>query len=87
MDSIASEIKKLSFEQAVKELEAIAHQLENNSVDLDESIKLFARGNDLRKHCDAKLQEAKLKVDKIVANGSKITGTQISPLAAEYGEA
>lgn len=59
------ELKELSFEQALKELEGIVRGLESGQTDLEKSITDYTRGAQLRDHCLAKLNEAKLKVEKI----------------------
>ncbi len=61
-----SEIKKLSFEDALSELEAIVARLERGDAPLEESIEVYERGAKLKKHCEDKLKTAQLKVDKIV---------------------
>ncbi len=62
----ANEIDVLSFEDALVELENIVERLERGDAPLEESIDLYARGAELKKHCENKLKAAKLKVDKIV---------------------
>ena len=52
------DIKKLSFEDAIKELEAIVDQLDEGNVPLDEALKLFRMGVTLSEHCNARLEEA-----------------------------
>ena len=59
------EIAKLSFEAALAELEQIVARLEGGKVELEESIKIYERGEALRKHCDAKLAEAEARIEKI----------------------
>lgn len=61
-----ADIESLSFEDALKELEQIVEQLERGEVQLDQSIALYERGAALKAHCAARLQEAQLKVDKLV---------------------
>lgn len=63
---IPADIAKLSFEDALAELEAIVRQLEEGKGKLEEAIKAYARGAALKRHCEAKLAEARAKVDKIV---------------------
>ena len=60
------DIPKMSFEDAITELERIVQQLEDGDVPLEESIVIYERGDALRRHCDGKLKEAELKVEKIV---------------------
>ena len=62
---LPDEIKALSFEQALKALEEIVHKLEAGQVELDESIEIYTRGTYLRHHCEAKLNEAAEKIEKI----------------------
>ncbi|OYW14075.1 MAG: exodeoxyribonuclease VII small subunit [Rhodospirillales bacterium 12-54-5] len=59
------DIAGLSFEAAMKELEAIVRALESGNADLDKAIADYARGNALKTHCLNKLAEAKLKVEQI----------------------
>ncbi len=70
------DIKSLSFEKALAMLEEIVAKLESGRVDLEESIKIYERGEALRKHCETKLAEAEARIEKITlgANG-KPTGT------------
>ncbi|MCP4330286.1 MAG: exodeoxyribonuclease VII small subunit [Alphaproteobacteria bacterium] len=66
------DIAKMSFEQALAELETIVRGLEEGKSQLDEAIKSYERGAALKKHCETKLREAQAKIDKIVesANGA-----------------
>ena len=62
-----NEIKNMSFEQALSELEEIVEKLEQGDIDLEDSIDIYERGNLLKVHREEKLKSAKLKVDKIIA--------------------
>ena len=62
---VASKISKMSFEEALGELEEIVRQIESGEVDLDSAIQAYERGAALKKHCDTKLREAEEKVSKI----------------------
>ena len=62
-------IAEMTFEQALAALEQVVSQLEGGQVPLEQSIALYERGDALKKHCEAKLGEAELKVEKIVAGG------------------
>lgn len=64
--AIPPDIAKLSFEDALEQLEGIVNRLEGGDVDLEESIEIYERGVLLKVHCEAKLAAAKMKVDKIV---------------------
>ncbi len=64
-DSIINEIANLSFEQAMSELETIVTKLEKGQIELENAIQIYTRGSELKKHCERKLSEAKLKIEKI----------------------
>jgi len=64
-DKAAPPIESLSFEAALAELEAIVQRLERGQLDLEASIEAYERGTALRRHCAAKLDEARLRVEKI----------------------
>ena len=78
----ANDISALSFEKALAALEDIVARLEAGKVDLEESIKIYERGEALRKHCEAKLKEAEARIEKITLDpAGKPTGT--TPLDME----
>ena len=52
----------MTYEQAFSELEVIVNALENQQKSLDESLKLFERGQILVKHCSTLLDKADLRV-------------------------
>jgi len=58
-------VSGLTFEEALKQLEDIVGRLERGDVALEESIELYARGDQLRRHCDKLLKSAEAKVEKI----------------------
>jgi exodeoxyribonuclease VII small subunit len=60
-----TEIENLSFEEALAQLEEIVRQLESGNGKLDDAISAYEKGALLKRHCEAKLAEAKAKVDKI----------------------
>ena len=55
----------MSFEQALAELEKIVQDLERGQLDLDAAITAYERGTQLKLHCEGKLREAQLRVEKI----------------------
>ena len=65
---VTEEIKKLSFEEAISELEQIVEDLERGDIELEDSISIYERGVILKAHCEAKLKTAKMKIDKIVSH-------------------
>ena len=60
----------MSFEEAMAELEQVVGQLESGKVALEDSIRLYERGNALKAHCEAKLQQAEEKVSQITLDES-----------------
>ena len=63
-----ADIKELSFERSLKELETIVARLERGDVELEESISIYERGEALREHCDRLLKQAEAKVEKLTFN-------------------
>lgn len=61
------DISAMSFEEALKSLEEVVRRLEGGEVPLDESIALYERGEALRRHCQARLDAAQERIEKIVA--------------------
>ncbi|MCI4660556.1 MAG: exodeoxyribonuclease VII small subunit [Neomegalonema sp.] len=56
----------MSFEEALSALERIVSHLEDGRVDLEQSISLYERGAQLRRHCETKLKAAEMRVEQIV---------------------
>ena len=58
-------LEAVTFEDALQELEGIVASLERGEVSLDDAIAAFERGTQLKSHCQARLEEARMKVEKI----------------------
>lgn len=69
-------IETLSFEIALKELEGIVSRLEQGEVDLEDSIALYERGQELKAHCEKKLKAAEGRLEKIVLGTGGATGSE-----------
>jgi exodeoxyribonuclease VII small subunit len=67
MTDEGTDLSQMSFEQALKSLEEIVRRLESGDVPLEESIDLYERGEQLRKLCQARLDTAQARIEKIVA--------------------
>ena len=81
-ENTQGDIKKLSFERAMEELESIVTKLEGGKVPLEESVTIYERGEALRRRCEELLRHAEARVEKITTDGSdQITGTE--PLDAQ----
>ena len=59
------------FEKALDRIEAIVKQLEDGTVDLDDSVKLFKEGRDLARRCEELLKTAQAQVEAAGADGSR----------------
>ncbi|MBX9896964.1 MAG: exodeoxyribonuclease VII small subunit [Qipengyuania sp.] len=59
-------IAALSFEDALRALEQVVRRLESGDAKLDESIELYEQGEKLRAHCQARLDAAQARIEKIV---------------------
>lgn len=66
MDEAEPAIGEMSFEDALRALEQIVRKLESGDAMLDESITLYERGEQLRAHCQARLDAAQARIEKIV---------------------
>ena len=69
--AIPEDIAALSFEDALAELEGIVQRLEQGRGALDDSINAYERGSQLRRHCEAKLADAKMRVERISLAGGE----------------
>lgn len=66
MDGTGPDIATMTFEDALRALEEVVRKLEGGDVPLDDSISLYERGEQLRKHCQARLDAAQARIEKIV---------------------
>ena len=66
----ATPVPDMTFEQAMADLEQVVTQLERGDVALEDSIALYERGAQLKKHCEAKLKQAEEKVAAITLGGN-----------------
>jgi exodeoxyribonuclease VII small subunit len=76
-DAIPDDIARMGFEEAMKELDDIVRRLESGQVKLDDAVAAYTRGSLLRRHCEAKLADAKMKVEKITQAGK---GLGLAPM-------
>jgi exodeoxyribonuclease VII small subunit len=64
------EVRKLSFERAIEELETIVKRLEDGKVPLEESVTIYERGEALKRRCEELLRQAEARVEKITTDAS-----------------
>ncbi|MBU1288780.1 MAG: exodeoxyribonuclease VII small subunit [Alphaproteobacteria bacterium] len=72
-DAKEKSVDKMSFEEALSELEGIVKQLEAGEVELEKSIAIYERGAALKAHCESRLKSAELKVEQIVQGAGGVT--------------
>ena len=72
----ADDIKLMSFEAALRELEGIVGKLESGQAPLAESIAIYERGEALKAHCEALLKQAEMRIEKITLRNGQPTGTE-----------
>lgn len=65
MADAKSDPAKLSFEDALRELEDIVSKLEAGQVSLEQSISFYERGEKLKQRCEALLKDAEMRIEKI----------------------
>jgi exodeoxyribonuclease VII small subunit len=71
------DVAALPFEKALAELESIVGRLEAGDVALEESIRIYERGEALKRRCETLLREAEARVEKITRDAAgRPTGTE-----------
>jgi exodeoxyribonuclease VII small subunit len=76
---MANEAEKMSFEEALKELETIVEKLERGDVSLDDAVMAYERGTELKQHCQKRLDEAKMRVEAIRAKKASSVAEDTAP--------
>lgn len=67
---LPDDIRKLTFEDALKELESIVAKLEAGEVSLEDSIEMYTRGSLLKRHCENKLAAAEARIETLTLDNS-----------------
>jgi len=76
-DTPIADVKKLTFEVALAELEQIVQKLERGDVALEESVTIYERGEALKRRCEELLRQAEARVEKITLDAAgKPAGTE-----------
>lgn len=70
------DVKAMSFEVALAELENIVARLEGGKAPLAESIAIYERGEALKSHCEGLLKAAEARIEKITLKNGKPVGTE-----------
>ena len=79
----ADDLAEISFEDALRELENIVSSLERGDVSLDDAIAAFERGTALKAHCQARLEEARMKVEQIRLPADGAPPSEAAPFSAD----
>ena len=72
MTHASQDAPKLSFEDALQELEKIVKRLESGEQSLEDSIAAYEQGIQLKSHCERILKEATLKIEKITLSSTGV---------------
>lgn len=67
----AADLSALGYEQARDELMDVVRRLETGGLTLEESLAAWERGEALAKHCQAKLDGARARLDAAVNAGEQ----------------
>ena len=78
-----ADLADISFEDALRELEGIVASLERGDVSLDDAITAFERGTALKAHCQARLEEARMKVEQIRLPADGSPPTESAPFSVD----
>ena len=76
---IPKDIEALNFEDALSQLEEIVRGLEGGQVKLDKAVEYYERGAMLKQHCEAKLADARMKIEKITGLGDAMKLENVEP--------
>jgi exodeoxyribonuclease VII small subunit len=76
-ENAQTDVRKLSFERAIEELELIVKRLEDGKVALEESVAIYERGEALKRRCEELLRQAEARVEKITTDAAgQATGAE-----------
>ncbi|MGD9620146.1 MAG: exodeoxyribonuclease VII small subunit [Mycolicibacterium sp.] len=67
-------ISELGYEAARDELIEVVQQLEHGGLDLDSSLKLWERGEQLAKRCEEHLAGARNRIEQALSSGEDDAG-------------
>ena len=70
------DLSKLSFEEALVQLESIVRELEGGKIKLDDAVQAYEKATALKKFCEEKLKAAQLKIEKINVSPEGVVSTE-----------
>ncbi len=68
--------QEITFEQAMTQLDEIVRKLESGQIPLEEAVKTYEKGMELKKICEEKLKNAEMKIEKLTIKDGQPTGTE-----------
>ena len=71
-------IQELSFEDALSRLENIVRELEGGRIKLDDAVSAYEQAVSLKQLCEKKLENARLKIEKIEINNSNMSTSEFN---------
>ncbi|MBM3506985.1 MAG: exodeoxyribonuclease VII small subunit [Alphaproteobacteria bacterium] len=77
-EEVPADIRSMTFERALADLEEIVRRLESGEVSLEESIATYTRGTQLKRHCEAKLEAAREQVERIELRHGAVTAVPVA---------
>ncbi len=78
---VPADIRSMTFERALEDLEEIVRRLESGEVSLEESIATYTRGTQLKRHCESTLEAARAQVERIELRPGGVVAT--APMATD----
>jgi exodeoxyribonuclease VII small subunit len=76
-------MSKETFEDALAQLEDVVKRLEDDSVGLEEALKLFEKGVKLSRRCRSQLTEVESRVEQLLAEAAEGEKPATRPFATE----
>lgn len=70
------DLSKLSFEEALVQLESIVRELEGGKIKLDDAVEAYEKATALKRFCEEKLKAAQLKIEKINVSPEGVVSTE-----------
>ena len=72
-EEAVAEKEEINFEEAMKQLEKIANELETGNLSLEDSVTKFEQGMELSKKCHSILESAEKKITILIQDGNNVT--------------
>ncbi len=83
--AVVDKIKKMSFEEAMSEMERTVKSLEEGNLSLDESLEKFEYGIKLSGFLHGKLKSAEMRISELIKESGEIVESKIKIDVPETG--